>query len=306
MKRHFLAVFAVAAAALAAVPGHAAQRAYVASNGNDANAAAGCVLTAPCRSFAAAHAVVDPGGEIVALDAAGYGVVTITKSVTITANPGFFAGIAASTGNAVTIATPGVNVTLRGLALNGLGAANGVVMSSGARLSVENCVVSGFTGNGVQVNTGVLRVLDSLFRDNPGNGIYVSNGTTASVARSTFMGQGTTGVYNDGNAAGLTTTVSVSASTLSNNFAGLITRGTPGSAARTAVSRSTSSNNGTGIANNHIGGTTVTTLSYNQVTGNTSAGLYNEGAAVMESIGNNHVRQNTADVVGTLTTVSGT
>jgi len=39
---------------------------------------------------------VDPGGEVIALDAAGYGAVTITKSVNIIANPGFYAGITAS------------------------------------------------------------------------------------------------------------------------------------------------------------------------------------------------------------------
>ena len=57
--------------------------------------------------------MVDPGGEIVALDAAGYGAVNINKSVTIVANPGFYAGITASSGTAVTINTAAVNVTHR-------------------------------------------------------------------------------------------------------------------------------------------------------------------------------------------------
>src|SRR5258705_13947862 len=148
---HALSALAVVAT-IAALPAAAVQRTFVASSGNDANTATSCGFAAPCRGFTAALSVTDPNGEIVALDAAGYGAVTINKSVTITANPGFYAGISASSGNAVTIATPAVNMTLRGLNLNGIGANNGVLMTSGNRLSVENCVIANFTaGNAISV-----------------------------------------------------------------------------------------------------------------------------------------------------------
>src|ERR1700693_735661 len=88
-------------AAVVATPAEAAQRAFVSSTGSDANTASGCGLAMPCRTFASAMTVVSDGGEIVALDAAGYGPVAIDKSVTITSNPGFYAGIAASSGYAV-------------------------------------------------------------------------------------------------------------------------------------------------------------------------------------------------------------
>jgi hypothetical protein len=66
------------------------QRTFVASNGLDTNH---CSSTAPCRSFGQAILQTNAGGEIVALDSAGYGRVTVTQSVSITAPPGINAGI---------------------------------------------------------------------------------------------------------------------------------------------------------------------------------------------------------------------
>ena len=82
---------------------HSVQRAFVASFGSDTNTATNCGFANPCRGFSAALTVTDSGGEIVALDAAGYGAVTIDKSVSLVANPGFYAGISASVGDGVTI-----------------------------------------------------------------------------------------------------------------------------------------------------------------------------------------------------------
>jgi hypothetical protein len=56
------------------------QRTFVASIGTDNPA---CSITAPCRSFAAAITATSSNGEIIVLDSAGYGKVTITKSVSI-------------------------------------------------------------------------------------------------------------------------------------------------------------------------------------------------------------------------------
>jgi hypothetical protein len=88
--RPFTAVLALAVI-LGAQSAHGAQRAFVASFGSDANTASGCGLANPCRGFTAAMTVVDAGGEILALDAAGYGVVTIDKSVSLIANTGSYA-----------------------------------------------------------------------------------------------------------------------------------------------------------------------------------------------------------------------
>src|SRR5205814_1493939 len=149
---------------------------------------------------------VDPGGEVVALDAAGYAPLTITKSVTITANPGFYAGIAAGSGDAVTIATASVNVILRGLNINGVGATNGIVMTNGASLSIESCVISNFSsGQGVQVNTPAsVRISDTLVRGNS-NGIYVSGGATLNVSGVKALGNASAGILVDTMTAATTT-----------------------------------------------------------------------------------------------------
>ena len=72
----------------------AAQRTFVASTGLDTHP---CSISTPCRSFGTAIAHTDDNGEIIVLDSAGYGTVTIAKSVSIIAPPGIYAGSASST-----------------------------------------------------------------------------------------------------------------------------------------------------------------------------------------------------------------
>ena len=109
------------AAALATallVPAAQAQlfRAYLASDGSDANP---CTLPAPCRLLPAALNAVADGGEIWMLDSANYntGPVNVTKSVTILAIPGAVGSVVALGGAAIVVATPGVSLTLRNLVI---------------------------------------------------------------------------------------------------------------------------------------------------------------------------------------------
>lgn len=55
-----------------------ASRTWVSGVGDDANP---CSRTAPCKTFAGAISKTAAGGEIDALDPAGYGAVTITKAI---------------------------------------------------------------------------------------------------------------------------------------------------------------------------------------------------------------------------------
>jgi hypothetical protein len=253
---------------------------------------------------------VDPGGEIIAIDAAGYGAVTITKSVTITANPGTFAGIAASTGNAVTIASAGVHVILRGLNINGIGASNGVSMTAGASLSVENCVISNFTNWGISVagTTARVRILDTLLRGN-GAGIRLDSGPWASIAGVRALANNTHGIEVSGTVASTLTQVNISDSHLSdNNLGGLYVRAqAAGSVVRTSVSRSVAAHNSAGIATDASTGIVTMTLYGNLVTGNNvgtpQSGIYAAGGTTVESTGANTVRQNGIDVNGTVTPV---
>src|SRR5258706_12561942 len=68
------------------------QRSFVSVTGSDANAATGCTLGSPCRSFGAAIGAVAGNGEVIALDSGGYGRFDVTKSVTVSAPPGVYAG----------------------------------------------------------------------------------------------------------------------------------------------------------------------------------------------------------------------
>src|SRR5688572_17562804 len=77
-----VAAFSFAAAmAVTATPASAqATRTWVSGVGDDVNP---CSRTAPCKTFAGAISKTAAGGIINCLDPAGYGAVTITKSITI-------------------------------------------------------------------------------------------------------------------------------------------------------------------------------------------------------------------------------
>jgi Right handed beta helix region len=313
MSRISAVVVALSFTAAVVISAEAAQRAFVSSSGDDANTASGCGLAAPCRSFASAQTVVSDGGEIVALDAAGYGPITITKSVTITANPGFYAGIAVASGDAVTINTPSINVTLRGLNINGIGGYNGVVVGyfGGGRLSIENCIISNFANDGVQVaGGGVVRIVDSLIRDNVNNGVLLAGGGNVSISGSKILGNGQVGVYLFGSYSGSTTTAAIGDSVISGNVIGVGAYTVVISViVRASITRSEITNGTYGVVSDHGVGTQIITISSSLVTGNSTAGLYQNpgtGTTILESLGDNTVRQNGSDTTGTITLVSGT
>ena len=93
-----LALLAIANFALAA-----AQRTFVASYGLTANTAFNCSVAKPCRAFSEAMGVTSPDGEVIVLDSAGYGPVTIAQSVSIVAPPGIYAGVTVATGTGIII-----------------------------------------------------------------------------------------------------------------------------------------------------------------------------------------------------------
>ena len=94
-------------------PALAIPETWVASNGGGA----ACTRAAPCLTFAAAHTATDPGGTIKCADAANFGVLTITKSITIDCT-GTNGGIVATAGNAIVVNAANVVVVLRGLSID--------------------------------------------------------------------------------------------------------------------------------------------------------------------------------------------
>jgi hypothetical protein len=193
--RHTLNVFAVVIFTLTVTSLAQAQatRTWVSGVGDDANP---CSRTAPCKTFAGAISKTFTGGEIDAIDPGGFGVINITKSITIDGG-GTFASILASGTNGVTV-NVGVNandpqrrVTLRRLSINGTGASGTVGTSTGIRginaiaftsLHVENCYINNFTTVGIDVNVGattsfpLVSITDTNI-SNTGTGIQMTTAT---------------------------------------------------------------------------------------------------------------------------------
>src|SRR5262245_25282789 len=143
---------------IVATPAHAqATRTWVSGVGDDVNP---CSRTAPCKTFAGAISKTAAGGEINCLDPAGYGAVTITKSITIDCED-TQGSILASGANGVNIndsasgAPRTIVVRLRGLSINGAGTTlgiNGINFTSGAKLFVDEVFIQNFSGNGININ----------------------------------------------------------------------------------------------------------------------------------------------------------
>ena len=282
------------------------QRAFVASYGSDSNVSTNCGLTAPCRSFATALNVVVSGGEIVALNAAGYGVITITRSVNIVANPGFYAGITAQGPDAVTIATPGVNVLLRGLNINGLGSQIGVKMTNGASLTIEDSVITNFLDAGAFIDapSAKVRIANSSLSGNGNDGLRVSQGR-ADIVRSRANGNNRAGFAALTVTASATATLSIVDSFASGNmfgFAGVASAA--GSTVQLAANRVTgASNSSSGLLVQLSTGTATAVVGNSMFTQNT-LGMQNVGAT-LKSLGNNLVDLNGTNSSGTITALPG-
>ena len=173
-RRTRIAVFLGTSLVIAACPAGAVlvQRAFVSGGGSNANP---CSLTLPCRNFDIAIATTAAGGEVIALDSAGYGAFSIAQGVSVIAPPGVYAGISVFSGNGVTVNAGTAVVTLRGLTINAQGSTqSGIADFAASELHVEHCQVAGFNASvssaGIAVFTSAdpaqVFVLDSVLSDN--------------------------------------------------------------------------------------------------------------------------------------------
>src|SRR5271163_4343915 len=163
---------------LAAVPAEATvDHTYVSGKGTDTG---GCIDQATaCRGFTYALAQTSPSGEIIVLDPADYGSVTITKSISIVADGGGPAGIIVPTGSAITISA-GANafVNLRGLTLDGEGTAtDGISINSAGSVTISDSVLRNFQDSGILILPGSIdvSVLNSVMTNN-GSDPFSGNG----------------------------------------------------------------------------------------------------------------------------------
>jgi len=180
----FLSLLAITVLGTTVMYGQAS-RTWVSGVGDDANP---CSRTAPCKTFAGAISKTAAGGEIDALDPAGYGAVTITKAITIDGGGGQVASVLVSGTNGIVVqAGPSDVVILRNLRINGIGTGiNGIRFLSGKDLNVESCYIFGFTTNGLdialnQATQASVHVFHSVFKNNGGVGIRATNAVSPSV-----------------------------------------------------------------------------------------------------------------------------
>jgi hypothetical protein len=305
-------VAALVTCSLFAAPASAQRaRTFVASFGLDTNP---CTFVSPCKTFQHAVDVVLAGGEVTAIDSAGFGPITISHSVTITSPNGVEAGIVPPTGgDAITInAGPNDAVVLRGLTLNGSGIGlNGIVFNSGGSLTITNCVVQNFvfagpitTGNGIliQPTSGTVDfvITDTILLANGTDGIQYSppsgspnvNGTIDNVttAGNGFYGIGIIPIHATGGAA----VVGISNSTVSSNSDGIVAQNLGVTVSIDSVT--VADNSQFGIFTT---GGAVVLLGRSVITGN-GTGIQNTTANTFNTYDDNRINKNiTADVCST-------
>lgn len=265
-----------------------ATRTWVSGVGDDVNP---CSRTAPCKTFAGAISKTAVNGEIDALDPAGFGAVTITKSITI--DGCCMVGIlAAGTTGVIINVTSGTDVKktvrLRNLSINGaVTGIHGINYIAGLKVYIENCEIFGFasagTSRGIKANltsAGYLSVKNSNVANcSSGLDASTTSGVLVTVVdNSHFEGMTDGLIYGAGTGNNLRDSVVVG-----NSGVGVKTSGTAG----TIIERTMIDSNGTGL---QPGAGTTTDISNTSIIGNT-LGIATTGGTV-QSHGNNQINLN--------------
>jgi hypothetical protein len=257
-----IVVMAAALALAVTLPAVSAQsqspRTFVSAAGSDSNP---CTFAAPCRHFQAAVNATSAGGEVDALDPAGYGPITISHAITIEGQGWSYIAPPAG-GNAITISA-GVSdqITIRGVSLNGVGISgttNGIVFNFGGALTVKDCVISNMANDGIHFipsNSGSISVSNTFVGNNGQYGIWVAPQGSASATAvfdrvlAQFNGPFTYGIALDGEQTTGTVSGTATDSVSSSNGGGFLAQGnlpTPQQVILTVV-RSVAANNHTGV-----------------------------------------------------------
>jgi hypothetical protein len=229
----FIAAALAFVATLPAAPAQAQViRTFVSAGGSDSNNCAN--VATPCRHFQTAVNATAAGGEVVALDPANYGSITISQAITIEGQ-GWSYIAPPNSGNGITVNAVSGNVTIRGVLLNGEGATggtNGIVFNSGGSLTVTDCVAENFnrdlksssgTGYGILIQppSGVRFVIkNTTVSSNRAYGIAflpVNNTDTVDGVIDHVVSANNGGGINIDNGEGGPTMVAISNSIFSNN-----------------------------------------------------------------------------------------
>jgi len=277
-----------------------------------------CTRMAPCRTFDYAVAQVDPGGEVDVLDSGGFGPITITKSVTISAAPGLFAAII-PTGYSAIVVNAGVGdvVVLRGLTITGNATSIGINAVQFGQLHIERLTMqaAGAVPGSVGIEAyatahpAIMTITDTLVRDHGyGVRLHAHDGPTAGSLTATIE---SVRVHSNGVGIGLVggTRATLLNVVSSGNETGLEVWGLSVDQPSIVVERSALvGNTKEGLKARSDGADMSVTLSANTISGNGT------GVAMLASIpghlfvysrGNNTFAQNSSDVIGgSLTTLT--
>src|SRR5262245_28863604 len=113
---------------------------YVSGNGSDANPT--CTFQTPCRTFDNALGKTAAKGTIFCRDSSTFGILNITKSITIDCAGGTFTtGVISVTGTNIVVKLRNLTVTPSA----GSNAAAGIFFVQGAMLHLHNVIVDRFT-----------------------------------------------------------------------------------------------------------------------------------------------------------------
>jgi hypothetical protein len=274
-----------------AVANAQASRTWVSGVGDDANP---CSRTAPCKTFAGAISKTAAGGEINAIDPGGYGVVTITKAITIDGGGTFASILAAGTNGIIVNAAPSDVVTIRNVSIDGFNTGlNGIRFLAGGALHIEKCEIFGFAQRGIDAEPAggsTMYVLDTVLRNNDGGGILIKpavyvgavldkvrldgnvfgvraeNNANVTIRDSIAAGNSTNGFQAASTGAGVLINLENTTS-VNNGGAGV---GTSGAAAGVSISNTTIMSNAQGI--NTSAGGNVYSFGNNKIIGNATDG----------------------------------
>lgn len=238
--------FLVFVFAFASIAQAQATRTWVSGVGDDVNP---CSRTAPCKTFAGAISKTAVNGEINCLDPAGYGAVTVTKSITIDCEDTQGSILSAGT-NGVIVNITSVTDTkkafkLRGVSIQGAGTGiNGIRVLAANTVHLDEVVIDGVTQHGVSIETtsGTPKVFvqDTHIRSVTGNGInaFITGGSLSLVVGGSQLQAAATGLSLSNNTA-----ATITDSQISGSATGLVAFN-----ASLAVRNCTISNNTTGVS----------------------------------------------------------
>jgi len=301
MKRLLIAAALVAVATFGA---HAqATRTWVSGVGDDVNP---CSRTAPCKTFAGAISKTAAGGIINALDPAGYGAVTATKSITLDGS-GTHAHILNTATNGLNVNAIGGSVIVRNIGISGgAGAssgANGIRFLSGSSLIVEDTVIedqlSASGGSGISFTPTApasLTLRNVVFTNaSAGTGAairIVTGGYNVNVSlENVQVSGGTRGIVIDAGGGGFAK-VSIKDSTFANIAGAGISAYSGVGNIRLYLDNVTSVNNTHGLVAH--GAKTIAWLGSSTIAGN-SIGVLRQSGGSVQSYKDNYIFNNNTD-----------